>query len=669
MDNFKIAIILGCATVLLLFIFWLYSKAKRQVIEEELIENYDELTEAVKRHFVEVVFASDDLTGTDEEYKARKAERAKANEYFKNATFGIPAAKVYTREVIKAFIKENVEPYIIDQILGLDPDSEPSDYVKFVIILFHYEKDWKNHALAKWIDEFELDRPKSARGVKAEGDVAYYITRDELKDSYNELAIKLTPEEKTDVLSRLVFADVKGFGKLTFIQEQMINGYNVGVSGSVLDYVDINDEDRFSEDPDNISKTTNSLWIYFGEKYIHLKFFEFDSPDEIKRCIQRLIRYNAPGALTEKRGTLSNSLYDQSRVMAVRNPVGETWAAFVRKCAIKSVDPTDLIYKDYVHNAEIIIKLLQYIQRSLITTAVTGRAGCGKTTLMKGLIAYYDPRINIRTIETVRELFLRELYPDRNIYEMCESPTVSAARLGTDQKKMDSGVATFGEIASDEDAGQMVQLGMTGTECLLFSHHANTTEMLVKTLRNALLKTAGFDNATIAEIQVTTVVRIDVHLDYFTGGKRYISRVTEIIQLNEGEEYPEYDGADSEQSAFNLNREYYRRQTDRPTYITKDIIRYNIDTDTYEPVNEPSAELMRRMHEKLPRELWEELNAFLSYYWRGESINGYAGVTDVHRPSVKETEAAEQTVSLEAKLDFLANRNRYGFTRIDDQDE
>ena len=59
-----------------------------------------------------------------------------------------------------------------------------------------------------------------------------------------------------------------------------------------------------------------------------------------------------------------------------------------------------------------------------------------------------------------------------------------------------------------------------------------------------------------AEKQVTDVVKCDIHLDYTPDGKRYIDRISEIIQLEEGIPYPEYDAKNPVDSMNEITKEY-----------------------------------------------------------------------------------------------------------------
>lgn len=84
-----------------------------------------------------------------------------------------------------------------------------------------------------------------------------------------------------------------------------------------------------------------------------------------------------------------------------------------------------------------------------------------------------------------------------------------------------------------------------------------------------------------AEKQVTDVVKVDVHLDYTPDGKRYIDRISEIIQLEEGTPYPEYNPDDATNSMNEITAEYYRRKTDRVGFATREIMHYDLKTHTY----------------------------------------------------------------------------------------
>ena len=127
-----------------------------------------------------------------------------------------------------------------------------------------------------------------------------------------------------------------------------------------------------------------------------------------------------------------------------------------------------------------------------------------------------------------------------------------------------------------------------------------------------------------AEKQVTDVVKVDIHLDYTPDGKRYIDRISEIVQLEEGVPYPEYDLNDPDNSMNKITAEYYRRKTDRVGFTTRLILKYNLDTHTYEVRDRFSPYLENRLRGNLGAELQVGFDEFMLREWgpRKDDENG-----------------------------------------------
>lgn len=664
MSNFNLGLASVIAITLILFFLYVRAKAKKQVVIEEDLSSFGEVLDALKIYIVNLTKEeSISSLETDEDLKRLAKRKAQRKEALKNSVYGIDSAKLMVKEMIHAFLDEHMRPEKMRQIIGLDRESEPNTNTMFEIIMYKYKKDYGRDALTKWILENGFEHERQAVGIGSENDTAYYITKADLEESYFKLEYHLTDAEVTDIFTTLLYQAYKGFGCIDTLAEMNVNGYNVGVSGSIMDAVNVNSQAAGRENMEACSEATNALWLYFKGSYIHLQFLDFGSEDEIRRIIQLLIRWNSPGPLSAKRGYMVNTMQDKSRILAVRPPAGEMWAAFVRKFTLDIISPEALVIKPGVIDGEVAIKLIEFLMRGQITTAVTGRQGSGKTTLMKAIIAYMDPRYNIRVLEMAPEMYLREIYPNRNIYSVQETDTVTAESLQDALKKSDSSITIIGEVATDPVAARMIQLAMTGSLFTLFSHHANEAKDLVLTLRNSLVNAGGFDNMTTAEKQVTDVLKINIHLDFTPDGKRFIKRITEIIQLEEGIPYPGFDKElGAEESNYELNREYYTRQTDRISFSTKDILVYDTDSDTYMAKEEFSAGLRNKIRSVLSRKEREEFDKFMAYYWRGDSLEGYQGVAkkaayDDTAKFENAKDSEDNAVDFNSAVAFLSNRN------------
>lgn len=218
---------------------------------------------------------------------------------------------------------------------------------------------------------------------------------------------------------------------------------------------------------------------------------------------------------------------DHSRVVVVRPPFAESFAFFVRKFdTIEQKNISELI-KD--KGCAIPIDIIKWLILGCRVCGITGSQGSGKTTLLMSLIGFIHPSYNLRIQELSFELNLRQVYPDRNILSFRETDYVSGQEGLDIQKKTDGSVNILGEVASGSVAAWMVQMSQTGSLFTLFTHHAKTTDNLIKYMRNSLLTCNIFQNERVALEQVTEAINFDIHLEKDINGHRYIERITEII--------------------------------------------------------------------------------------------------------------------------------------------
>ena len=594
------------ALLIVLFIKRRNERSERQQHEKLTIER---LLDRVKYQLVELVKEDNFFGKSDEEWEALYKRKKRIQNAMRNCVHGIDADKIIVKDLIKQIIQEML-PTRDDINQVLDFDSVYIDpHVKFEILLHFLKKEHGKDAMIYLIDKYKLDRVQYI--IEQKQTPHYAVTNEMFEDMYNK-EMGYSPyfeyTDLLDIMATLLYEQYKGFGVIDTLRDQNIDGYNIGTSGSVISRVVNRDK--------KVAKAPRSVWIYNRGRYIHLRFLTFGSEEEIRRVVQLHIRYNNPGPLTEKRGYIVNTMYDKSRVLAIRPPASEYWAMFVRKFSLSDASLEFLInpqvkdldafgaeeYRPKYKNAEIPLQLIKFLMLGQVTTAFTGRQGSGKTTMMAAAIQPIDARLTIRILEMAPELYLRELYPQRNILSVQETQTVTAAELQDALKKSDAALSIVGEVATDIIAARMIQMGQVASVFTIFSHHANRAQDLVQALRNSLMNAGNFNNEKTAEQQVLDVVKVDVHLDYDVEGNRFIERITEIVKLDEGIPYPEYNPKDPVNSMNKIQTEYFRRITDRMSFTTIDILKFNHDEFAYHTVNWFSEGLTRHMMSRIPKE-------------------------------------------------------------------
>ena len=403
-----------------------------------------------------------------------------------------------------------------------------------------------------------------------------------------------------------------------------IDGVSGGVSGlpeSFLSQVAQTDGDYLNQVLDNrVPRACDSIWIFFQGKSIRLEFLSFGTESELKRVCQNIYKYNNPGQISDTNGYKINEMKDGSRVVVVRPSFSETWAFFVRKFDVKRATLEQLVTFEGKEKA---ISLLKFLVKGARIVSLTGEQGCGKTTMLMGMIENIYETMNIRVQETAFELHLRKIYPTRNILTFRETDTISGQEGLDVQKKTDGSVNIIGEVATDPVASWMIQAAQVASKFTLFTHHAKTFPDLVTALRNSMLRTGVFKDEKTAEEQVIQVLNFDVHLVKDFRGRRYIERVTECIPVRNKNLYT-FDHRKEKTLEGKLDKfmdnatNYFTKITDKENYRYVNILEYV--NDSYVLTNKISDYNINEMRKNMDETDQEEFDKFIEENW-GTGMN------------------------------------------------
>ena len=586
----------------------LYRRRKNERPDAVVVERLtvDKLLNEVKLALAELVKDDSFFGKDDEEWEAAYKRKRRLKLALKNCVYGIEADKIIVKDLIRDIIKVHLptEAEISDIIDFNGYYVEPM--VKWEILMYFLKKTYKKDAMTYLIKTYGWDR---VRYDIEDGTVPHHlVTEEDLNYAYeHEIKRRLTYFEQLDIMATIIYTKYKGFGCIDTLREQNVDGINMGTSGSIISaYLDVDSE---------LPKAAQSIWIYYDGKYIHLDFLTTYTEEEMRRIILLICMYNNPGSLTEKRGYMVNTMYDKTRVLAIRPGAGEYWAVFLRKFNIKNVTLERLyVKKGDPEGAFLPVQLIKWFMIGRVTCAFTGRQGTGKTTAMIAAIAAIDARLTIRILEMAPEMYLRERYPDRNIYSVSETQYVTAAELQDALKKSDAAVSIVGEVATDAIAARMIQMGQVASLFTIFSHHANRAKDLVNAITNSIVASNG-GGATAATIQpqVIDVIKIDVHMDFDVTGYRYFERITEIIPVDHV--IPKYNPKKHEQSLAEITRAYYDITAVGELFVTQDIIRFDREHKRYVPVRWCSERLTEYMLKNIPEDQRSDFRRFVVTNW------------------------------------------------------
>ena len=534
-----VVLVLGIAIVI-------YFLTKRKNEEVETVVDVDDktytiekMTEFVKKRLDEITKINlYDIGLSEEELKRRKNKKYELKKALKGCTYGDVNDKKYVKELIYDLLYKEygVDETNISRAISFDVPSLLTPQDKFDITLYMYQKEFGYEALTQIIKKYNLAELKYVSG---ESKPSYVITSEEINDIFEKEKFVLTLSDKLNVVVQRIYQHYKGYSSIDEIRDMNIDGISGGVSGlpeSFLSQVAQTDGDYIEQVMEHkVPRACDSIWIFFQGKSIRLAFLSFGTEAELKRVCQNIYKYNNPGQLSDTNGYKINEMKDGSRVVVVRPSFSETWAFFVRKFDVKRSTLEQWFKGEPGCNES--IELLKYLVKGARIISITGEQGCGKTTMLMGMIENIYETMNIRVQETAFELHLRKIYPTRNILTFRETDTISGQEGLDVQKKTDGSVNIIGEVATDPVASWMIQAAQVASKFTLFTHHAKTFPNLVTALRNSMLRTGVFKNEKTAEEQVVQVLNFDIHLKKDFRGKRYVERITECIPLEDKNEY------------------------------------------------------------------------------------------------------------------------------------
>ena len=621
--------ILLCIVVLIIggvaLIFWLKNKQNAEVVQEiekdDKTYTLEKMRDYVKKRLDEITKINlYDIGLSEEELKRRKNKKYALKKALKGCTYGDVNDKRYVKELISDLLSKEygVDETNISKAIPFDVPSLLTAQDKFDIIIYMYKKEFGYEALTELIKRYNLATLKYLQG---ESKPSYVITEDEISDIYEKEKLVLSFKDKLEIVVQRIYQHYKGYSSIDEIRDMNIDGVSGGVSGlpesfisqvaqtGTTDYIEQVSEHK-------VPRACDSIWIFFQGKSIRLAFLSFGTEAELKRVCQNIYKYNNPGQLSDTNGYKINEMKDGSRVVVVRPSMSETWAFFVRKFDVKRATVEQ--WTGDMAGKEKAIELLKYLVKGARITSITGEQGCGKTTLLMGLIENIYETMNLRITEMAFELHLRKVYPTRNILSMRETDTISGQECLDVQKKTDGSVNIIGEVATDPVASWVIQSAQVASKFTLFTHHAKTFPDLVTALRNSMLRAGVFKNEKTAEEQVVQVLNFDIHLQKDFRGRRYIERVTECIPVKDSKtydfEYKKEHDMDSKVTKFFENATtYFSKVTEQNLYTYQNVLEY-VDGE-YQLTNKITDQNIHDMRANMDETDAVEFDKFIEKYW------------------------------------------------------
>ena len=260
----------------------------------------------------------------------------------------------------------------------------------------------------------------------------------------------------------------------------------------------------------------------------------FADDQHLMRIIQRLTARVAR-RIDEVTPMVDARLPDGSRVNAIIPPLALAGPTL----SIRRFGSEPMRIDDLLECGSIMPEMVDFLQAAVDTRLsflVSGGTGAGKTTMLNALTSFIPSSERIVTIEDSAELKLqsKHVVPLETRPANTEgSGEVTQRDLLRNALRMRPDRILVGEVRGGE-ALDMLQAMNTGHEGSLTTIHANdTTEALARL--EMMVAMAGFDlPVPVVRQYITAGVRLVAHVARLKGGIRRVTRVSEIVGVEDG---------------------------------------------------------------------------------------------------------------------------------------
>lgn len=263
----------------------------------------------------------------------------------------------------------------------------------------------------------------------------------------------------------------------------------------------------------------------------------FADNQHLMRIIQRIVS-RVGRRIDEVNPMVDARLPDGSRINAIIPPLALNGPSLsIRRFGTVPLQIDDLIEKKSV--TPDIVDFLAAVVDSRISMLISGGTGSGKTTMLNALSNFIPREERLITIEDSAELILQHKHVVRLETKIDNTEGVgeiSQRQLVKNSLRMRPDRIIVGEVRGAE-ALDMLQAMNTGHEGSLTTIHANDTRDALARLE-MMVSMSGFElPLPVIRQYIANGIGIILHVARLKGGQRCISKVSEIVSLNNQGEY------------------------------------------------------------------------------------------------------------------------------------
>lgn len=281
------------------------------------------------------------------------------------------------------------------------------------------------------------------------------------------------------------------------------------------------------------------IWIEKKGIKIRLKDRRFKNNDAIIRVMRQMLQFDRK-EINQARPIAESKLLDGSRITFAIPPASSYPVINIRKFKGFEVNEENILNSGTIDRT--LLKELKGIIKGRTNILVIGETGSGKTSFLKFLCDYMDPKLRVGTVESNLELKLTEKYPERNIfeYESQEEIGVDLGKLFRLCLRSSPDIIILGEARGSEESEALINSMRRGHPGSIGTIHTNSADTAIDDLMEMIMEDGRKREPALLKHRIANAIEVIVQAHRFENGDRKIVRVTEVIPIQDDNVFGRY---------------------------------------------------------------------------------------------------------------------------------
>lgn len=366
----------------------------------------------------------------------------------------------------------------------------------------------------------------------------------------NQKGSNVESEKYNEILAKCILGDIPSIRQMKeFIRQYLIESkeYSNEEIDLLIHPIYVNNFGLGAIDDLVKDNSINEIWVN-GYDHVWIEKggikrrlnVRFKNDDEVIRVMRQMLQFDRK-EINVAKPIAESKLLDGSRITFAIPPASSRPVINIRKFEAFDVNEENILETKTVSKEQ--LEFLKTIIKGRANILVIGETGSGKTSFLKFLCDYMNPKLRIGTVESNFELKLTKKYPERNIfeYESHEELGIDLGMLFRLCLRSSPDIIILGEARGSEEAEALINSMRRGHPGSIGTIHTNSADTAIDDLVEMIMEDGRKRDASMLKNRVVNAIDFIIQMHRLDSGERKLIKVTEVVPIQDDKVFGKYE--------------------------------------------------------------------------------------------------------------------------------